>query len=407
MPRFRYTASDANGESRSGFIEAADEFSVRGQLAAQGLTLLSLQPSDAAASHEPAANSADVRIAPAEHVEVVAQVGNLISAGVPLVAGLRTLSEEVPSKRLRQVFGRLSEKLDRGESLEDAMASESRDLPEWLTAVFTAGTRSGSLPECIQHYITFSRLRSGIRGKLIISLIYPAILLSVGFAVWGLLCLWLIPQFRSIFEGFGVELPGITRSLLALSGACEMIVEYWWISVPGFVLAVGGSWLAAKAVFGAAVVRRIQYHIPLLGRVLKLTALAEFAQLLALLIESRTPLHEALRLVGGAVRDPNLAEGAYCAADCLEKGESFTSLRGQVPEIPDELFRTPGWGADEPCLVESLQVSGEVFALQSEISGRGLYGLIAPIAVVFAGGMIVLTIVGLFTPLVKLLNDLS
>lgn len=407
MPQFQYTFSDANGDHRSGFIEAADEHAAREQLGSQGIIPDSLTEVEAHSESRDQPPKSRSPLTMDEHVEVIGQVGGLVAAGVPLSAGLRTLSEEIPSRRLSRVFDRLSEKIDRGDSLEDALKSESDDLPEWLAAVFAAGTRSGRLPECIQHFIAFSRMRGGLRAKLILSMVYPAILLGIGLAVCGALCAILIPGFRSIFEDFGVALPALTEWIFHTSRFVEDVVQYWPLSLLIFWASVLALYWGSRSVFGPAGVRRLVYQIPLIGRVFKLSALAEFSQLLALLIEARTPLHEALRLVGRAIRDPNLAEGAHLAATHIERGESFATLRGLVFDFPDELLRIPGWGSNDSTLVESLRVSSEVFALQSEISGRGLTGIITPFSVILAGTMIVLTVIGLFLPLVKLLGDLS
>jgi type II secretory pathway component PulF len=408
MPQYQYTGSDGSGELQLGFIEASGEGSARDLLAQQGITAESIELVAAQQSDSQAASQSDnIWLTAEEHVEVVGQIGHLVSAGLPLAAGLRTLSEEVPSKRLRKVFDRLSANLDGGMPLEDALQSESSELPEWLSAVFKAGTKSGRLPECIQHFIEFSRLRAGIRVKLLISMVYPTILLLVGLAVCGFLCHLVIPEFRSIYHGFGTELPKITKMLMALSSLVEAMILYWPLTLLIFWGSVLTIWLGSKAVFGAAFVRRIVYQIPLLGRVFKQSALAEFSQLLALMLEARIPLPEALKLVGGAVRDPNLSEGAHVAAKLIEAGDSFGDLRGVVREIPDELLRVPGWGNNDSSLVESLRVSSEVFALQSEISGRSVAGIVTPAAVVFAGGMIGFAVIALFMPLIKLLNDLS
>ena len=408
MPQYQYMSSDGNGDLQLGFIEAASEEAARELLAASGVYAESIELATAEPRGTQASGrSESFRMTADEHLEVVGQIGHLAAAGLPLAAGLRTLSEEVPSKRLRRIFDRLSTRLDQGESLEDVLKSESGDLPEWLAAVFAAGTKSGRLPECIQHFIEFSRLRAGIRIKLLISMVYPVILLSVGLLVCGFLCRLVIPEFRSVFEGFGTELPKLTELVLSLSSFVDFVVRYWPLSLLAFWTTVLAVWFLSKAMFGAAGVRRIIYHIPLLGRVFKQSALAEFAQLLALMIEARMPLPEALKLVGGAVRDPNLSEGAYLAAKLIESGDSFGDLRGVVSEIPDELLRVPGWGNNDSSLVESLRVSSDVFALQSEISGRSLAGIITPATVIIAGGMIAITVIALFMPLIKLLHDLS
>ena len=238
-------------------------------------------------------------------------------------------------------------------------------------------------------------------------MVYPVILLVAGLAVCVFLCHLVIPDFREIFEGFGTDLPKITELILALSSVVEEMVLYWPLTLLFFWGSVIAVWLLSKLIFGAAGVRRLVYQIPLMGRVFKQSALAEFSQLLALMIEARMPLPEALKLVGGAVRDPNLSEGAFLAAKLIEAGDSFTDLRGVVRGIPDELLRVPGWGNNDSSLVESLRVSSEVFALQSEITGRSLAGMATPATVIIAGGMIGITVIALFMPLIKLLNDLS
>lgn len=412
MPQYQYTSSDENGDLQPGFIEAGSEAAARDLLAQQGISAESIELSDPdqdySANHKTGyEQSASFGMTSDEHVEVVGQIGHLVSAGLPLAAGLRTLSEEVPSSRLRKVFDRLSEGLDRGETLEDVLKSESSDIPDWLAAVFEAGTKSGRLPECIQHFIEFSRLRAGIRVKLIISMVYPAILLVGGLAICAFLCCLVISDFRAVFEGFGTELPGGTKLVLDLSSVVEDLVHYWPMTLLVGWTSILAVWFLSKLTVGAAGVRRLVYRIPLLGRVFKQSALAEFSQLLAIMIEARMPMPAALKLVGGAVRDPNLSEGAYRAAKLIEAGNSMSDLRGVVREIPDELLRVPGWGHNDSSLAESLRVSSEVFALQSEISGRSLAGMATPGAVIIAGGIISLTVIALFMPLVKLLNDLS
>ena len=116
-------------------------------------------------------------------------------------------------------------------------------------------------------------------------------------AVCGFICSLVIPDFRAIFEGFGTELPKITEMVLALSSVEDM-VHYWPMTLFLFWASVLAVWFLSKLVLGAAGVQRLIYQIPLMGRVFKQSALAEFSQLLALMIEARMPLSEALKLVG-------------------------------------------------------------------------------------------------------------
>jgi type II secretory pathway component PulF len=408
MPTFRYTATNSDGTPVDGVIDAVDAASARAALAGRGLAvelIVPTEPDRIGASgqlghHEPSFTRG-------EQVEVLGQLGSVMSAGLPLSVGLRTLAEETRSKGLKSAFTKMGTQLDEGRPLDDVVTEFSTAMPPWLLQMIRSGTESGTLARSVAHYVHFTRLKNQLRRRVITALTYPAILagllLLISIALFG----YLMPQFKAIFVGFGVELPALTVALIAASDLTVFLLRNVVITVPVALLVLWGGAVLLRSIAGPATARRFTYEIPLIGRALKLTALSEFCHLLALLIENRIPLPQALTLVGSAMTDPCLAQCADDAAYFVERGESLADVQGRLPNVPVELLRVPGWDQPDDSLPQGLRASGEIFASQCDVNARAMAGAATPVVVLTVGVLAFVTVIGLFMPLIKLVNDLS
>lgn len=414
MPRFHYTATDASGAAVDGFIDAASADEAAALLQRRELRVNTLRQTASDAS----AGSDDVPSDSRDHSPHADAVHRRGPAGsgdgkvepereLPLSVGLRTLSEESVNRSLRRTFARMSEELENGQPLEDVVARCRGTMPDWLAHMIHSGTESGTLTRSVAHYVHFTRLRNRLRGRVITALLYPGIMLSllvlISIGMFG----FLLPQFKNIYEGFGVELPPLTLLLIDISDLFVFFLTHAVITVPVTVLLCGGGIVMLRALAGPALTRRVAYEIPLLGRIIKLTGLSEFCHLLALLIENRVPLPQALMLVATAMRDPCLSQCAEDASRLVEQGLSPASLQARVANMPVELVRVPGWGHPDESLPQSLRSSGEIFAAQCDVNARAMAGAATPVVVLTVGILAIVTLVGLFMPLIKLLNDLS
>ena len=439
MPHFRYTATDSRGEPVDGHIEADDQVSARKALADQGLTVELLVAEDDSSSKtaaSPSVPSSEFGMSGRDHIEVIGQMGAMMDAGLPLSVGLRTLAEElnesskswllwyfsrvkVPFVRsaarteVREARSRsqtllaMSTRLDEGESLDNVINDASGSLPEWLQQMLRSGIESHTLTQSVQHYVRFTRLRHSLRGKVAAAMAYPAILTIVSLAICcGLLAL-VIPQFRVLFEGFGVELPAITQMMIGLSDVCIWMMENFVSVIVIAVILMGLGFGVFRLVAGPATARRVIYELPMIGKTIKLRSLCEFCHLLALLIENRIPLPRALSLVATATSDPCLSQCADDAARYVEQGESLGSLRHLIPQMPPELSRIPGWDSPDESLPQALRASSDIFAAQCGVTARAMAGAATPILITIVGCGVAMTVIGMFMPLIKLLNDLS
>ncbi|MHC4876975.1 MAG: type II secretion system F family protein [Planctomycetota bacterium] len=406
MPHFHYTATDSSGKSVEGHIEANDHANARELLAEQGLAAEQIAEVDHPGPGREQQLPGPSGLSGRDQIEVIGQMGAMMDAGLPLSVGLRTLAEEV-SESSKGCLLTMSTRLDEGESLDNVIHAAAGALPEWLRQMLHSGAESHTLTQSVQHYVRFTRLRHSLSGQVAAALAYPAILTFVSLAICcGLLAL-VIPQFRTLFEEFGMELPAITQMMIGLSDACVWVLQNFLAVGAASVILVGLVTFLFWIVAGPATVRRAVYELPLIGKTIKLRSLCEFCHLLALLIENRIPLPRALALVGTATTDPCLSQCAHDAARYVEQGESLASLRHLIPQMPPELLRIPGWDSPDESLPQSLRASSDIFAAQCGVTARAMAGAATPVLITVVGCGVAITVMGMFMPLIKLLNDLS
>lgn len=395
MPVFHYQATDDSGRVSSGEINAENAAAAREQLFSHGLTVTSLQEIASATT----AISA-MPLSATEQSQLVQQVSDLVTAQVPLSIGLRALSEEVPTARLRQVLMGMSDDLEAGVSIEQVFERWSASLPTFLTGMIRASSRAGALGAGLNQFAVFTKHRAQARRNLLVALLYPVVLGLVSALLAVLLLGYIVPKFKSIFEGFGMELPGVTAVLLGMS---DLVVRGWFVLLLIPVL----MFLGLRALMQNAGVMQILYYVPFYGPMLRYRGLSEFALLLEMMIRNGVRLPEALQLAGDGVCDANIAEGAFRLVPLVKQGLSLADAVSSLPNFNREFVYVVSVGRGESEMCESLRMSSERFNALSSLRLR-FFGLaMEPLMVTGLGCAVGFVVIALFMPLVKLLNDLS
>ena len=408
MTRFRYTAADPDGQTVSGFVESDSAEQARAELEARGLRPIEIE----SAGKDEVAPAAETSVAAssASRIEAVSRAGQLIAAGVPLSAGLRALAEDTGDRSICRVLTQMADRLEAGDDLKEVFSGESIQLPAYLKGLVHAGTQMGDLAGGINHYVQFSRLRATIQSRIRVSLAYPLTLFLIAVVIAGGLLYFLMPQFRVIFDDFGVQLPGLTEAILDLSSFTIAAVQVWPVSLAVLL----GLPLVLRAitrnVIGPAAWRRLLYCVPLFGPTLRYGALAEYCHLLAILIDHRIPLPEALKLAGDGVSDWNLREGSYLLSQKAAAGNGPT--QGElVPHFPRDILNVMSWDVSDRRDGQSpgdiVRGAGEIYVAHAEVHSRTITAALEPVAILMVACMVSLFVVSMFLPLVKLLNDLS
>lgn len=331
------------------------------------------------------------------------QVAGLTSARLPLAPGLRAAAEEMPRGRLRAALVSVSDRLDRGATVEEALAAEGSRLPGHLRGLVSAGAKAGKISEVLGRFVAFQDVGAELRRQLWIGLAYPFLSLAIAGAVLTFICSSLVPNFESIFRDFGVSLPWLTTAMLTVSHGFAAS----WRLVAVVLAGALAIWVLAFVVMSAPVRRALAGGLPVVGVVWRNTSLAEFCHLLALLLECEVPLGEALRLTGAGVRDAAVDGASNGVARDVDGGLGFAQALARQPVFPKSLAGLIGWAETHQSLPESLHMAGEMFEAGARVQG-GFAGTVFAVVVVLSILVaIVVVVLGLFLPLITLITKLS
>jgi type II secretory pathway component PulF len=336
-------------------------------------------------------------------LELSAQLSGLARAGLPLAPGLAALAEELPRGRLRRAMVDLARGLEAGRPVGEALEDQGRRIPPHLRGLVAAGLRSGRLGEVLGEFSQYATTGVELRRRLRLNLAYPAFSLLITLAVFSFVGIAVVPQFEAIFRDFGIPLPGVTILVIGLARGTAGIWQTLLVVAGLLVAGVLGAYLFLPT----ATLRGLAARVPILGGVWRWTSLAEFCHWLALLLEHRLPMPEALRLAGEGVQDSGLQSAAQLMAADVEEGKTLAQAMSGCRPFPPRLPRLIHWGEKRGSLPEVLHMAGEMFAArastQSSFAAAALS--VACFVVIIIG--VNLIILGLMLPMISLISRLS
>ena len=225
------------------------------------------------------------------------QFNTLIKAGIPILKALDLLAERAAAPRLRPVLGAVRRLVREGTTLSEALQQQGV-FPKVYTTSILAGEKSGNLSGVLEYYIAYQRVTTGLRKKLIATLIYPTILVCAATLIVTYLVSTVIPKFALLYGDLNINLPAATRILLAIT------VTYR----PFLLAAIGIVVVLALAAFawsrsdkGGLALERLRMRLPMVGDTLTKFQFAQFCRTLSTLLAGGTPLVQAMETAGDAI----------------------------------------------------------------------------------------------------------
>lgn len=333
------------------------------------------------------------------------EIAALARVGIPLEAGLAQLGSE-SSGGLRRRLGAVAESLARGEPIDRALADPQVGFSALAQGVVAAGVRSNRLPQALEGLVNSARLRAELRRLTGLALVYPLSLVLVGYAAIVLNLFAVAPRMVDSFYEIHAQPPfwllqlerirGLPLWLWSVPPVVAVVLVAWWWIVTGRARSVEPAW--SQRLLGA---------IPGVRRLLRDSDAAAFADLTALLLESGTPLDEAVRLAGRASSNRKVSTAAEELAGELQRGESLSSATA-ASALPPLLSWLMTVGEARGELSGSLRQAAQHYADQAR-RRADLLEVMLPLGVVlFVGGTAVLTsALLLFVPWFVLLKQIA
>ena len=323
-------------------------------------------------------------LSPADAVELAAGVAQLTKAGLPLPAGLRALSEELPGRRLRAELRGMAARMERGDALEEVFNSASNSLPPHLHGLLVAGLRTGRLPEVMDEYVQVEQERRQLRQHLQISLAYLTFL-SLAVTLFT----FCIQKVYLKEVGFLIEQQ--QGSLLGIFSIItwKMFGQVPWISA-GFSLFLLFMPLSLCDFRWLAWLTPVSDNLPFLGPLLRNLRLASYCRVAALLLENETPLPDAIRLSGAAAGDIYLAQDCYKVAAKVECGRPLAESLADYSRFSRNLISLVQGGQQTGTLPQSFRVAAQLHDSRAKSECLYINAIFAPCVFLIISGLICL-----------------
>jgi len=398
---FDYLAIDTRGAEQRGHVAADSAEAARDLLDRRRLYVVRLQPSSPPATV--ARPLFGLRLGggklSGKQLTLFTRQLATLSRVSPLEESLRTITRQSEQDHVRAAVAQVHAGVVEGRRLADAMARQPRSFPPLYRAMVAAGERSGTLPVILERLSTLLERQAEIRGKLITTLAYPAVLAAVALSVVTALMMFVVPQVVEQFDTVGQELPLLTRLVIALS---DFLVGYWWL----MLLAMAGLGLAAWRALKDPGVRLAfdtrLLRVPLVGRLLRDLHAARMARTLGTMVAGRLPLLEGLTLTAGTVHNRRLRLASEEIAEQVRGGGSLSAAMRRSGVFPPLLTYLAASGEAAGRLDEMLERAADYLEREFDRFTATALSLLEPLIIVVMGGVVATIVLSILLPILQL-----
>ena len=323
------------------------------------------------------------------------QFNTLIKAGLPILRALDLLATRASSPRLRPVIAQIRDQVREGKSLSEAVDEAGFFSKVYSTAIL-AGEKSGNLPGVLDYYIAYQRVSTGVKKKIVATLVYPVLLISVAIIIVTYLVTGVIPKFALLYRDMQVELPTPTRILIALT------VDYRFLFL-GFVgllaLLAAGVFLWSRTEEGGTTFDRFKFRLPLVGDTLLKFQVAQFSRTLATLLTGGTPLVAGLQTATEAITSKLLQSTVAEATQMVREGESLhaaLSLKGVMPKMAVDMIEV---GESSGAISPMLNSVAEFYEEEVNLRLAAMVAVIEPMLLIIMGMFVAFILISLYLPI--------
>ncbi len=394
MPAFTYTARTVNGDLKTATIEAPSREDVVAQLRRQRLSVVKV---DEESKPKRAKGSIKMR----DIVIFTRQFSTMINAGLPLVQALDILAKQTENKVLADVTRAVVFDVESGHTVADALAKHPKAFSDLYVNMVAAGEAGGILDTILMRLATFMEKNDALVRKVKGAMIYPGVIMSVaGFAILVLL-LFVIPVFEDMFASVGLPLPLPTRIVIAMS---KFLKNYWWLigAAIGVLAFLFKKYYATSS--GMLVVDRILLRVPILGDVLRKSAVSRFTRTLGTLISSGVSILDGLEITAKTAGNRVIQDAIMQSRASIAGGDTIAAPLQKSAVFPNMVISMIAVGEQTGGLDEMLTKIADFYDEEVDAAVGGLLSLLEPIMIVFLGVVVGGMVVAMYLPIFDMIN---
>ncbi len=394
MAEFVCKVADPAGRVFSHVEAAQSILEVRQKLSDRGLYVYSVQPRGGLLGRT-VGRRKDRVLKSTDFLIFNQQFNTLVKAGLPILKALDLLAERAASPNLRPLLRDVRNKVREGAALSEALDQEGVFPKVYVTSVL-AGEKSGNLSGVLDYYISYQKVATGVKKKLIATLIYPAILVSLATTIVTYLVTYVVPQFAKLYSDMNVQLPTVTRLLLTLTVSYRAYVLGVIVLL---ILSALGIFLWSRTEKGGTAMDRIKLKLPYVGQTWIKFQVAQFCRTLSTLLAGGTPLVAALSTSAESVSSRLVSSGIEEASRLVRDGQSLHKALGTTGLMPAMGIEVIEVGEASGALSPMLASVAEFYEDETNQRIGTLIAIVEPAILVFMATVIAFILISLYLPI--------
>ncbi len=394
--------ADARGEIHQQTANAISEQEVRDRYSQQGFLIYSIRPRRTGIAAGAGLFGRAKKLNLERFLIFNQQFVTLVRAGLPILKALDLLADRLTDASLGHHIKAVRDDVKNGTLLSEAFRRRGV-FPKIYTTSVLAGEKSGGLVEVLERYVIYQKLSLAVRKKVIVSLLYPLLLVGAAACLIVFLVVFVVPNFAELYKSMGADLPTITKVLIAIGTTARSYVIFGAAGLVGLGL-LFRFW--SKRESGRETMDRIKMRLPLFGDMWIKYQVAQFARVLSTLLTGGIPLVQGLETAGDSLGTNLLRKALEKAGRMVREGQTLASSLTSTNIFPPLAIDMIEVGESTGALPAMLSSVAEFYEDDVNTKMTASLSLIEPVIMIFMGIFVAFVLVALYLPIFSLADNI-
>ena len=390
---FTWEGTDRTGKKVKGKVVSTSEAAVRSELRRQGVVPTRVRKQSTLFRKQGKVTAGDIAI-------FSRQLATMMTAGIPLVQSFDIVGAGHENPAMQKLILAIKADVEGGTTLHEALAKHPLHFDDLFVSLVAAGEQAGALETLLDKIATYKEKTEAIKKKIKKALFYPAAVVVVAVVVTAILMIYVIPEFESLFQGFGADLPAFTRFVIDIS---KFVQSWGWLLLLGVVGGIWGFFEAKKRNRGIQhAFDRIMLRIPILGAILNKSAIARYARTLSTTFAAGVPLVEALGSVAGATGNIVYETAVLKMRDEVATGQRLQRAMENTDLFPNMVNQMIAVGEESGSLDAMSAKVADFYEEEVDNAVDSMSSLLEPLIMAILGVLVGGLVIAMYLPIFKM-----
>jgi len=394
MPEYVYTARNETGTKTTGRLSANSKREALDAI--HRLKLLPICVEDSKKG-EISLQLFERRVSEVQVADALVQLADLLDNGVPVLHAFQVLEKQTPNPRLKMVIKNIHDRVAEGESIDNAFSAHPKVFNELTISIVRAGAEGAFLEDALRRVGGFIEQRAELNAKMLVAMVYPAILFVFGFTIVSALLIFAVPFFKEMYAQMA-RLPLPTEILFAIR---DFVLRYSLYTV--IIAVVLYIWIRRQLStdWGIRIWDRFKLRLPLVGHIMQEAAVARFCRVFGTLLANGVPILRSLEISRQSTGNTVLADTVRRSAESVSSGETLSKPLAESGIISTQVMAMISVAEESNTLERILVNVAEIIERRIVRQLDMLIRILEPAMLLFMGLLVLFIILALLLPMVS------